>query len=145
LINSGDTAWLLISTALVMLMTPALAFFYGGMVRRKNILSTIMMSFAILALVSVLWIIYGYSISFGPDRGGIIGALDWIGLTGVGQAPSSVYATTVPHLAFMIFQAAFAIITVALWTGAVVERIKFGALLVLGTLWLLPGGSLGMG
>jgi Amt family ammonium transporter len=135
-VNSGDTAWLLISTALVMLMTPALAFFYGGMVRKKNILSTMMMSFAILALVSVLWIIYGYSISFGPDRGGIIGALDWIGLTGVGQAPSSVYATTVPHLAFMIFQAAFAIITVALWTGAVVERIKFGTLLVLGILWL---------
>jgi len=135
-VNSGDTAWLLVSTALVMLMTPALAFFYGGMVRRKNLLSTIMMSFAILALVSVLWVIYGYSISFGPDRGGIIGALDWIGLTGVGQDPSSVYASTVPHLAFMIFQAAFAIITVALWTGAVVERIKFGALLVLGILWL---------
>jgi Amt family ammonium transporter len=135
-VNSGDTAWLLISTALVMLMTPALAFFYGGMVRRKNLLSTIMMSFAILALVSVIWVIYGYSISFGPDRGGIIGALDWIGLTGVGQSPSSVYATTVPHLAFMIFQAAFAIITVALWTGAVVERIKFGALMVLGALWL---------
>ncbi len=135
-INSGDTAWLLISTALVILMTPALAFFYGGMVRKKNVLSTLMMSFAILALVSVLWIIYGYSISFGPDRGGFIGALDWVGLTGVGQAPSSVYASTVPHLAFMIFQAAFAIITVALWTGAVVERIKFGALMVLGILWL---------
>jgi Amt family ammonium transporter len=135
-VNSGDTAWLLISTALVMLMTPALAFFYGGMVRRKNVLSTMMMSFAILALVSVLWIIYGYSISFGPDKSGIIGALDWIGLTGVGQAPSSVYATTVPHLAFMIFQAAFAIITVALWTGAVVERIKFSSLLVFATLWL---------
>jgi Amt family ammonium transporter len=135
-IDSGDTAWLLISTALVLLMTPALAFFYGGMVRRKNILSTIMMSFAILALVSILWVIYGYSISFGPDKGGIIGALDWIGLRGVGQSPSSVYATTVPHLAFMIFQAAFAIITVALWTGAVVERIKFSALLVFSTLWL---------
>jgi Amt family ammonium transporter len=135
-VNSGDTAWLLISTALVLLMTPALAFFYGGMVRRKNVLSTIMMSFAILALVSILWVIYGYSIGFGPDRGGVIGALDWIGLTGVGQSPSSVYATTVPHLAFMIFQAAFAIITVALWTGAVVERIKFSALLVFATLWL---------
>ncbi|MGA7678138.1 MAG: ammonium transporter [Dehalococcoidia bacterium] len=135
-VNSGDTAWLLISTALVLLMTPALAFFYGGMVRRKNVLSTIMMSFAILALVSILWVIYGYSISFGPDKSGIIGALDWIGLTGVGQGPSSVYATTVPHLAFMIFQAAFAIITVALWTGAVVERIKFSALLVFATLWL---------
>jgi len=135
-VNTGDTAWLLISTALVLLMTPALALFYGGMVRRKNVLSTMMMSFAILALVSILWVIYGYSLSFGPDKGGIIGALDWIGLTGVGQDPSSVYATTVPHLAFMIFQAAFAIITVALWTGAVVERIKFSVLLVFSTLWL---------
>jgi ammonium transporter, Amt family len=135
-VNSGDTAWLLLSTALVILMTPALAFFYGGMVRKKNLLSTLMMSFSILALVSILWIIYGYSISFGPDKGGIIGGLDWFGLMGVGQEPSSTYASTVPHLAFMIFQAAFAIITVALWTGSVVERIKFGTLLVFATLWL---------
>jgi Amt family ammonium transporter len=135
-IDTGDTAWLLVSTALVMLMTPALAFFYGGMVRRKNILSTVMMSFAILALVSILWILYGYSISFGPDRGGVIGGIDWIGLIGVGQEPSSVYATTVPHLAFMMFQATFAIITVALMTGSVVERIKFSALLIFATLWL---------
>lgn len=136
MINSGDTAWILMSTALVILMTPALAFFYGGMVRKKNVLSTIMMSFSILALVSILWVIYGYSISFGPDRGGMIGTLEWIGLIGVGQEPSSVYATTVPHLAFMMFQAAFAIITVALWTGAIVERIKFGTLLVFAGLWL---------
>lgn len=134
-INSGDTAWLLISTALVWLMTPGLALFYGGMVRRKNVLSTIMMSFAIIALVSLLWVLYGYSMSFGPDRGGLIGALDWIGLRGVGQDPSSVYAPTVPHLAFMAFQATFAIITVALWTGAAVERIKFSALLVFAALW----------
>ena len=135
-VNSGDTAWLLVSTALVMLMTPALALFYGGMVRRKNVLSTIMMSFAILALVSILWVLYGYSLSFGPDKGGVIGGLNWLGLMGVGQEPSSVYATTVPHLAFMMFQATFAIITVALITGAVVERIKFGALLIFSTLWL---------
>jgi len=135
-IDTGDTAWLLVSTALVMLMTPALAFFYGGMVRRKNVLSTVMMSFSALALVSILWILYGYSLSFGPDKGGIVGGLDWIGLMGVGQEPSSVYATTVPHLAFMMFQATFAIITVALITGAVVERIKFGALLTFGALWL---------
>ena len=135
-INTGDTAWILISTALVMLMTPALAFFYGGMVRKKNVLSTIMMSFAILALVSILWVIYGYSLSFGPDVGGFIGKLDWIGLMGVGQDPSSTYATTVPHLAFMAFQATFAIITVALITGAVVERIKFSALLIFSALWL---------
>jgi Amt family ammonium transporter len=135
-VNSGDTAWLLISTALVIMMTPALAFFYGGMVRKKNVLSTIMMSFSIMALVSILWVIYGYSISFGPDNGGFIGGLDWVGLIGVGQEPSPVYATTVPHLAFMIFQAAFAIITVALWTGSIVERIKFSTFLVFAALWL---------
>lgn len=135
-INSGDTAWLLASSALVMLMTPGLALFYGGMVRRKNVLSTMMMSFAILALVSVLWVLYGYSLSFGPDKGGIIGGLDWFGLRQVGQEPSSVYATTTPHLAFMTFQGMFAIITVALFTGAVVERIKFSALLVFSVLWL---------
>jgi len=92
-INSGDTAWILISSALVMLMTPGLALFYGGMVRRKNTLSTIMMSFAILALVGILWVVYGYSLSFGPDKGGIIGGLDWFGLMNVGQSPSSTYAT----------------------------------------------------
>src|SRR4030067_493112 len=135
-INSGDTTWLLVSSALVMLMTPGLALFYGGMVRRKNVLSTIMMSFAILALVSILWVVYGYSLSFGPDKGGIIGGLDWFGLMQVGQEPSSVFATPVPPLAFMIFQAMFAIITVALWTGAVVERIKFRALLIFSALWL---------
>ena len=135
-VNSADTAWLLISSALVMLMTPGVALFYGGMVRRKNILSTIMMSFAILALVGLLWVLYGYSLSFGPDKWGIIGGLDWIGLRTVGQEPSSVYATTVPHLAFMIFQAMFAIVTVALITGAVVERMKFSSLLVFSVLWL---------
>lgn len=135
-INSGDTAWLLVSTALVFLMTPGLALFYGGMVRRKNVLSTIMMSFSIIALVSILWVLYGYSFSFGPDKAGIIGGPEWLALTGVGQEPSSIYATTVPHLAFMIFQAMFAIITVALITGAIVERIKFSALLVFTTLWL---------
>jgi Amt family ammonium transporter len=135
-VNAADTAWLLVSAALVMLMTPGLALFYGGMVRGKNLLSTIMMSFAILALVSVLWVLYGYSLSFGPDIAGIIGGLDWVGLRQVGQMPSEVYASTVPHLAFMIYQAMFAIITVALWTGAVVERIKFSSLMVLAVLWL---------
>lgn len=116
-------------------MTPGLALFYGGMVRRKNVLSTIMMSFVMLGLVSILWVLYGYSLGFGPDFRGVIGGLDWIGLKGVGQQPSDVYATTVPHLAYMIFQAMFAIITVALWTGGVVERMKFGAFLVLAVLW----------
>ncbi|OGO32767.1 MAG: ammonia channel protein [Chloroflexi bacterium RBG_16_56_11] len=136
MVNSGDTAWLLMSSALVMLMTPGLALFYGGMVRRKNVLSTIMMSFACLGLVGLLWVLYGYSLSFGTDHGGFIGGLNFLGLANVGQEPSSVYATTVPHLAFMVFQAMFAIITVALFTGAVVERVKFSALLVFSALWL---------
>ena len=135
MVNAADTAWLLISAALVMLMTPGVALFYGGMVRKKNILSTIMMSFVLLGLVGLLWVLYGYSLSFAPDKWGIIGGLDFVGLRGVGQEPSSVYATTVPHLAFMIFQAMFAVITVALITGAVVERMKFSALLVFSILW----------
>ncbi len=135
-IDTGDTAWILISSALVMLMTPGVALFYGGMVRRKNILSTIMMSFACLGLIGMLWVLYGYSLSFGSDKAGFIGGLNFVGLMNVGQEPSSVYATTVPHLAFMIFQAMFAVITVALITGAVVERIKFSALLVFSVLWL---------
>ncbi|HEY51554.1 MAG TPA: ammonium transporter [Dehalococcoidia bacterium] len=134
--SSGDTAWILISSALVMLMTPGVALFYGGMVRRKNVLSTLMMSFAALGLVGLLWILYGYSLSFGPDIGGLLGRLDFIGLRGVGQEPSPVYASTVPHLAFMVFQGMFAIITVALITGAVVERIKFSSLLLFSALWL---------
>lgn len=135
-IDSGDTAWILISSALVMLMTPGLALFYGGMVRRKNILSTIMMSFVALALVGLLWVLYGYSLSFATDTAGIIGGLDFVGLSNVGQEPSPIYASTVPHLAFMVFQGMFAIITVALITGAVVERMKFSALLVFSVLWL---------
>lgn len=135
MINAGDTAWILMSSALVMLMTPGLALFYGGMVRRKNLLSTMMMSFALLGVIGVLWVLYGYSLAFGPDLGGIVGKLDFIGLMGVGQEPSDIYASTVPHLAFMIFQAMFAIITVALWTGAVVERIKFSSFLVFAILW----------
>jgi Amt family ammonium transporter len=135
-INAADTVWILISAALVMLMTPGLALFYGGMVRRKNILSTLMMSFACLGLVGLLWVLYGYSLSFGADKGGFIGGLNFIGLNNVGQTPSPVYATTVPHLAFMIFQAMFAVITVALITGSIVERMKFSALIVFSALWL---------
>jgi Amt family ammonium transporter len=136
-INASDTVWVLISSAMVMLMTPGVALFYGGMVRRKNILSTMMMSFAALAVVGVAWVVYAYSLSFGNNiGGGFIGGLSYIGLSSVGQAPSEIYASTVPHLAFMIFQAMFAIITVALITGAVVERIKFGSLLIFSVLWL---------
>jgi Amt family ammonium transporter len=134
--DTGNTAWILISSALVMLMTPGVAFFYGGMVRKKNLLSTMMMSFVCLGLVGVLWILYGYSLSFGNNVGGVIGGLNFVGLNNVGQAPSSIYARTVPHLAFMVFQAMFAVITVALITGAVVERIKFGALMVFSALWM---------
>jgi len=135
MINSGDTAWLLMSAALVMLMIPGLALFYGGMVRGKNVLSTLMMSFVLLGVIGVLWVLYGYSLSFGSDTGGLIGGLDFLGLNNVGQVPSDIYATTVPHLAFMMFQGMFAIIAVALWTGAVVERIKFSAFLILAVLW----------
>jgi Amt family ammonium transporter len=134
-INTGDTAWMLTSTALVMLMTPGLAFFYGGMVRRKNALSTIMMSFMTLGLIGVLWVVYGYSLGFGNDWGGFIGGLNFIGLSNVGQAPSTVYATTVPHLVYMAFQMMFAIITVALITGAVVERMKFSAIVIFSVIW----------
>src|SRR3954468_5072922 len=97
-INTGDTAWILAATALVMLMTPALGFFYGGLVRRKNVLSTIMHSFFMLALISVQWVLWGYPLAFGPDAGGlgIIGGLDWLGLEGVGQAPNPTYAPTIP-------------------------------------------------
>jgi Amt family ammonium transporter len=135
-ISAADTAWILVSSALVMLMTPGVALFYGGMVRRKNLLSTMMMSFACLGLVGLLWILYGYSLSFGSDYGSVIGGFNYIGLSNVGQEPSQIYATTVPHLAFMIFQAMFAVITVALFTGAIVERVKFSALLIFSTLWL---------
>ncbi|MSQ37694.1 MAG: ammonium transporter [Chloroflexi bacterium] len=133
-INSGDTSWLLASTALVMLMTPALGFFYGGLVRKKNVLATIMHSFFILALISVQWVLWGYSLAFGPDRGGLIGGLDWIALKGVGQEPSA-YAPTVPHLAFMAFQMMFAVITPALITGAFAERKRFKAFVMFTLLW----------
>lgn len=134
-IDKGDTAWVLISAALVMLMTPGLALFYGGMVRRKNVLGTIMQSFIAIAIVSVQWILIGYSLSFGPDIHGIIGSLDWAGLKGVGFAPNPDYAPTVPHLAFMIYQAMFAVITPALITGAFAERMKFSAFLVFTIIW----------
>ena len=134
-ISPGDTAWLMISTALVMLMTPGLALFYGGMVRRKNVLGTVMHSFSMLFLVSVIWVLWGYTLAFGPDIGGIIGGLDFLGLKGVGQEPAP-GASTVPHLIFMMFQGMFAVITPALITGAFAERMKFSALLIFTVLWL---------
>jgi Amt family ammonium transporter len=135
MINSGDTAWVLVSAALVILMTPAVGFFYGGMVRKKSILSTIMMCLATLILISVQWVLIGYTLSFGPTHGGLIGSFKWFGLLGVGQAPNPDYAATIPALAFMFFQAAFAIVTPSLIVGAFVERIKFGVFLIFTGLW----------
>ena len=134
-INAADTAWVLVSAALVMLMTPAVGFFYGGLVRRKNVLSVIMHSIFILALISVQWVLWGYSLAFGPDRGGIIGGLEWIGLNGVGMEPNPDYGATIPHQAFMIFQAMFAVITPALITGAFAERMRFKAFVLFTLLW----------
>src|SRR5947209_5370768 len=135
-VNPGDTAWLLVSTALVMLMTPALGFFYGGLVRRKNVLSTLMHSWFILALISVQWVLWGYSLAFSPDTGlGIIGGLSWVGLNGVGQEPNPDYAGSVPHLAYMAFQMMFAVITPALITGAFAERKRFKAFVLFSLLW----------
>ncbi len=135
-VDPGDTAWMLISTALVMLMTPGLALFYSGMVRRKNALGTIMQSFIALGLVTILWVLYGYSLAFGPDIGHLIGSLKWAGLTDVGLTPNPDYAATIPHQAFMIFQMMFAIITPALITGAFAERFKFSTYLIFVAIWL---------
>src|SRR5499426_3214269 len=135
-LDTGDTAWVLTSSALVLLMTaPGLALFYGGMVRQKNALGTLMHSFIIMALISIQWVLWGYSLAFGPDHGGIIGGLDWIGLRGVGVEPFDAYAKTIPHSAFMVFQMMFAIITPALITGAFAERKKFSAFLLFTVLW----------
>ena len=134
-VSAGDTAWVLVSSALVMLMTPGLAFFYCGMVRRKNVLGTIMHSFILLGLITVQWVLWGYTLSFGPDVGSVIGRLSWLGLRGVGAAPNADYAPTIPHEAFMVFQMMFAIITPALIFGAVAERMKFSAMVVFSLLW----------
>lgn len=135
-IDSGDTAWMLTSAALVLLMTaPGLALFYGGLVRRKNGLATIMQSFILMALISVQWVLWGYSLAFGPDHGGLIGSLDWLGLRGVDSVPNPDYAPTIPHQAYMIYQGMFAIITPALITGAIAERMKFSAFLLFSILW----------
>jgi len=135
-INSGDTAWVLASTALVLLMTaPGLALFYGGLVRRKNVLSTMMQSFFILALISIQWLLWGYSIAFGPDVGHLFGNLSWFAQIGVGLAPNPDYAATIPHQLFMVFQMMFAVITPALISGAFAERIKFSTFVVFTLAW----------
>ena len=134
-INAGDTAWILVATALVMMMTPALAFFYGGMVRKKNLLSTINLSFITVGLISLQWVLIGYTLAFGPSLGGLLGGLDFFGLSNVGAEPNANYAATIPHLAFAAYQMMFAIITPALITGAFVERVRFKAFLVFTILW----------
>ena len=136
MINSGDTAWVLVSTAFVMLMTfPGLALFYGGLVRRKNVLATIMQSFFVLCLISIQWVLFGYSLAFGPDQGHFIGSLAWFGLKGVGMNPNPAYAATIPHLLFMVYQMMFAVITPGLITGAFAERMKFSTYVVFTLLW----------
>ena len=135
-IDTGDTAFVLICAALVMLMTPGLALFYGGMVRTKNVLSTLMQSFFIVGLISVQWVLWGYTIAFGPDINHLVGSLSWLGLNGVGVEPNADYAATIPHLAFMVFQGMFAVITPALISGAFAERMKFPAFLVFTLAWV---------
>ncbi len=134
-INAGDTAWVLSAAALVMVMTPAVGFFYGGMVRSKNVVSVIKQSLLILSIVSLQWVLVGYSLVFGHDVGGVIGGLNFFGLRGVGYAPNPAYAATIPQLAFMVFQAMFAIITPALIIGSFAERIRFRTLVVFILLW----------
>jgi Amt family ammonium transporter len=137
-IDSGDTAWMLAASALVTAMiVPGLALFYGGMVRSKNVLGTMTHSFLILCVVSLVWALWGYSLVFAPDKGGVIGGLDWTFLSGVGAAPHAAYAPTVPHVAFMVFQLLFAAFTPALIVGAFAERIRFGALIGFTVAWSL--------
>lgn len=134
MINAGDTAWVLVSSALVLLMTPGLAFFYGGMVRKKNMLSVLMQCFIIMCVLSLQWVLFGYSLSFAPGKG-FWGGLSWLGLRQVGLEPYADYAGTIPHQLFMIYQAMFAIITPALIIGAFAERMKFSAFLIFTLLW----------
>ena len=135
MIDSGDTAWVLTSSALVFIMVPGLAFFYAGLVRSKNVLGTIMQSFIAIAIVGLVWVLWGYSLAFGPDIGGFIGNLKWIGLNNVSATEAGPYSDTIPHQAFMIFQAKFAIITPALIAGAFAERIKFSTFVIFIVVW----------
>lgn len=135
-LNSGDIAWVACSSALVMLMTPALGFFYAGLVRKKNLVSTLVQCIAIFAVASIVWALWGYSLAFGPSMGGWVGNLSLVGLTGVGAMPDPQYASTIPALLFFFFQLKFAAITPALIVGAFAERIRFKALLIFIVLWI---------
>ena len=134
-LDTGDTAWVLISAALVLIMIPGLAFFYGGLVRKKNILSVLMQCFMLMGLITIQWVIVGYTLSFGKDIGGVIGGMEWFGLRGIGVGPNPDFSETIPHQVFMIFQAMFAIITPALILGSFAERMKFSAFCVFSLLW----------
>lgn len=134
-VNTGDTAFIFVSTVLVFIMTPGLALFYGGMVRKKNVLNTMMNSFVIIALISIQWVVIGYTLAFGPDKFHLLGNLDWIGLKGIGFAPNADYAGTIPQSLFVLFQMMFAIITPALITGSFAERMRFPALVIFILLW----------
>ena len=133
-IDSGATAWILAATALVMLMTPGVGFFYGGLVRRKNFISMIMLSFVAFALVSIQWVLIGYSLAFGPDIGGFIGDLSYVGLNGVGMDPGP-YSPLIPGLLFMIFQLVFATVTMAIITSGIAERVKFSSYIIFALIW----------
>jgi Amt family ammonium transporter len=134
-LSAGDTGFVMLSSALVMLMTPGLGMFYGGMVREKNVLGTIMQSFIALGLISLQWVLFGYSLAFGADHWGVIGGFNFFGMAGVGQVANADYAATIPHQAFMIYQSMFAVITPALISGALAERVKFSSFLVFMLLW----------
>lgn len=136
-VNTGDTAWMLVATAMVLLMTPGLAFFYAGMVRAKNVVSTLFQSLVAVAVVGLIWAVVGYSLVFSGDHGGLIGGFDWAFLNGVGQEPHAVFAPTIPHILFMAFQMMFAIITPALITGSFAERINFKAWVPFMVLWVI--------
>jgi len=133
-LDTGATAWILAATALVMIMTPGVGFFYGGLVRRKNLISMLALSFVAFALVSIQWVTVGYSLAFGSDIGGFIGSLEYMGLNNVGMEPGP-YSTAIPGLLFMVFQLVFAAVTVAIITSGFAERIKFSAFLIFGLLW----------
>ncbi|HBP63853.1 MAG TPA: ammonia channel protein [Desulfosporosinus sp.] len=133
--DTGDTGFIMMCTALVFIMTPGLAFFYGGMVRKKNVLSTLMHSWVVIGIMSLQWILVGYTLAFGPDYHGLIGGLNWLGLNGVGMDPNPDYAATLPAIVFMGFQMMFAVITPALISGSIAERMKFPAFILFMVLW----------
>ncbi len=136
MIESADTAWVLVSSALVLLMIPGLAFFYGGLVRKKNVAGTIMQVIVTMGIVGVIWVLWGYSLAFGPSVGGFIGNLEWFALSGVSATEPGPYSDTIPHQAFMIFQGMFAMITPAVVIGGFAERMKFSSFLVFVVIWV---------